>query len=124
MSIRFLIKHIRPTLALASWLDARLIPDGTTCITIIGHRGKHILLQSFSDYYERTLLKFAGCHLRAQSPTSFPMNTKSLRSKDFSDPLTSIARRRGSDFSIDVSFNVFSLTKEDVGFEPTRRITT
>lgn len=24
----------------------------------------------------------------------------------------------------DVSFNVFSLTKEDVGFEPTRRITT
>ena len=47
------------------------------------------------------------------------MNTKSKHSKDFSDPLTSIARRRGSDFSIDVSFNVFSLTKEDVGFEPT-----
>lgn len=67
------IKHIRPNLALASWLDARLIPDGTTCIIIIGHRGKHILSQSFSDYYKRTLLKFAGCHLRAQSPTSFPM---------------------------------------------------
>ena len=49
----------------------------------------------------------------------FPDDTKSLCSKDFSDPLTSIARRRGSDFSIDVSFNVFSLTKEDVGFEPT-----
>ena len=40
----------------------------------------------------------------------FPDNTKSLRSKDFSDPLTSIARRRGTDFSIDGSFNVFSLT--------------
>lgn len=73
MSIRFLIKHIRPLFALANWLDARLIPDGTTCITIIGHRGKHILSQSFSDYYERTLLEFAGCHLRAQSPTGFPM---------------------------------------------------
>ena len=96
VSIRLLFKHIRPDLALASWLDARLIPDGTTCITIIGHRGKHIPSQSFSDHYERTLLKFAGCHLWAQSPTSFPMNTKSLRSKDFSDPLTSIARRRGS----------------------------
>lgn len=98
MSIRSLFKHIRPNLALASWLDARLIPDGTTCITIIGHRGKHILSQSFSDHYERTLLEFAGCHLRAQSPTSFPMNTKSLRSKDFSDPLSSIARRRGTNF--------------------------
>ena len=96
VSIRFLIRHIRPDLALASWLDAGLIPDGTTCITIIGHRGKHTLSQSFSDHYKRTLLKFAGCHLRAQSPTSFPMNTKSLRSKDFSDPLTSIARRRGT----------------------------
>ena len=53
----------------------------------------------------------------------FPDDTKSKRSKDFSDPLTSIARRRGSDFSIDVSFNVFSLTKEDVGFEPTHDIT-
>ena len=73
VSIRSLFKHIRPNLALASWLDARLIPDGTTCITIIGHRGKHILSQSFSDHYERTLLKFAGCHLRAQSPTSFPV---------------------------------------------------
>lgn len=73
MPIRFLIRHIRPHLALASWLDARLIPDGTTCITIISHSGKHILSQSFSDHYERTLLKFAGCHLRAQSPTSFPM---------------------------------------------------
>ena len=112
-----------PSFALANWLDARLIPDGTTCITIIGHRGKHILSQSFSDHYKRTLLKFAGCHLRAQSPTGFPMNTKSKRSKDFSDPLTSIARRRGSDFSIDVSFNVFSLTKEDVGFEPTHAFT-
>lgn len=40
----------------------------------------------------------------------FPDNTKSLHSKDFSDPLTSIARRRGTNFSIDVSFNVFSLT--------------
>ena len=99
-----------PSFALANWLDARLIPDGTTCITIIGHRGKHILSQSFSDHYKRTLLKFAGCHLRAQSPTGFPMNTKSKRSKDFSDPLTSIARRRGTNFSIDVSFNVFSLT--------------
>ena len=98
MSIRFLFKHIRPILALASWLDARLIPDGTTCITIKSHRGKHILSQSFSDHYERTLLEFAGCHLRAQSPTSFPMNTKSLRSKDFSDPLSSIARRRGTNF--------------------------
>ena len=98
MSIRFLIRHIRPDLALASWLDARLIPDGTTCITIIGHRGKHTLSQSFSDHYKRTLLKFAGCHLRAQSPTGFPMNTKSKRSKDFSDPLTSIARRRGTSY--------------------------
>lgn len=71
--IRFLIKHIRPILALASWLDARLTLDGTTCITIKSYRGKHILSQSFSDYYERTLLKFAGCHLRAQSPTSSPM---------------------------------------------------
>lgn len=62
-----------PSFALANWLDARLIPDGTTCITIIGHRGKHILSQSFSDHYKRTLLKFAGCHLRAQSPTGFPM---------------------------------------------------
>ena len=62
-----------PLFALANWLDARLIPDGTTCITIIGHRGKHILSQSFSDHYKRTLLKFAGCHLRAQSPTSFPI---------------------------------------------------
>ena len=53
----------------------------------------------------------------------FPDDTKSLRSKDFSDPLTSIARRRGTNFSIDVSFNVFSLTKEDVGFEPTHDIT-
>lgn len=87
-----------PSFALANWLDARLIPDGTTCITIIGHRGKHILSQSFSDHYKRTLLKFAGCHLRAQSPTGFPMNTKSKRSKDFSDPLTSIARRRGSSY--------------------------
>ena len=99
-----------PSFALANWLDARLIPDGITCITIIGHRGKHILSQSFSDHYKRTLLKFAGCHLWAQSPTGFPMNTKSKRSKDFSDPLTSIARRRGTNFSIDVSFNVFSLT--------------
>lgn len=98
MSIRLLVKHIRPNLALASWLDARLIPDGTTCITIKSHRGKHILSQSFSDHYERTLLEFAGCHLRAQSPTSFPMNTKSLRSKDFSDPLSSIARRRGTNY--------------------------
>lgn len=73
MSIRFLIRHIRPHLALASWLDARLIPDGTTCITIKSHRGKHILSQSFSDYYERPLLKFAGCHLRAQPPTGFPI---------------------------------------------------
>lgn len=73
VSIRLLFKHIRPDLALASWLDARLIPDGTTCITIIGHRGKHILSQSFSDHYKRTLLKFAGCHLWAQSPTGFPM---------------------------------------------------
>lgn len=73
VSIRLLFKHIRPDLALASWLDARLIPDGTTCITIIGYRGKHILSQSFSDHYKRTLLKFAGCHLRAQSPTGFPM---------------------------------------------------
>ena len=73
VSIRLLFKHIRPDLALASWLDARLIPDGTTCITIIGHRGKHILSQSFSDHYERILLKFAGCHLWAQSPTGFPM---------------------------------------------------
>ena len=72
-SIRLLIKHICPNLALASWLDARLIPDGTTCVTIIGHRGKHILSQSFSDHYKRTLLKFAGCHLWAQSPTGFPM---------------------------------------------------
>ena len=40
----------------------------------------------------------------------FPDDTKSLSSKDFSDPLTSIARRRGTNFSIDVSFNVFSLT--------------
>ena len=110
MSIRFLIRHIRPNLALASWLDARLIPDGTTCITIKSHRGKHILSQSFSDRYERTLLKFAGCHLRAQSPTSFPMIRRAMGSKDFSDPLTSIARRRGTDFSIDGSFNVFSLT--------------
>ena len=55
----------------------------------------------------------------------FPEDTKSLRSKDFSDPLTSIARRRGTDFSIDGSFNVFFFDdKEDVGFEPTRRITT
>lgn len=73
MSVWFFIKHIRPILALASWLDARLIPDGTTCITIKSHRGKHILSQSFSDHYKRTLLKFAGCHLRAQSPTSFPI---------------------------------------------------
>ena len=98
VSIRFLIRHIRPDLALASWLDARLIPDGTTCITIIGHRGKHTLSQSFSDHYKRTLLKFAGCHLWAQSPTGFPMNTKSLGSKDFSDPLSSIARRRGTNY--------------------------
>ena len=96
MPIRFLIRHIRPILALASWLDARLIPDGTTCITIKSHRGKRILSQSFSDYYERTLLKFAGCHLWAQSPTGFPMNTKSKRSKNFSNPLSSIARRCGS----------------------------
>lgn len=87
-----------PSFALANWLDARLIPDGTTCITIKSHRGKHILSQSFSDHYERTLLKFAGCHLWAQSPTGFPMNTKSKRSKDFSDPLASIARRRGTSY--------------------------
>ena len=43
MSVWYFIKHIRPNLALASWLDARLIPDGTTCITIKSHRGKHIL---------------------------------------------------------------------------------
>lgn len=85
-----------PSFALANWLDARLIPDGATCITIKSHKGKHILLQSFSDHYKRTLLKFAGCHLWTQSPTGFPMNTKSLGSKDFSDPLTSIARRRGT----------------------------
>lgn len=28
----------------------------------------------------------------------FPDDTKSLRSKDFSDPLTSIARRRGTSY--------------------------
>lgn len=98
-----------PSFALANWLDARLIPDGTTCITIIGHRGKHILSQSFSDHYKRTLLKFAGCHLRAQSPTSFPMNTKSLCSKDFSDPLTSIARRRGTSYILRVLYNPISI---------------
>lgn len=98
MSIRFLIKHIRPKFCTGKLARRKANPGGTTCITIIGHRGKHILSQSFSDHYKRTLLKFAGCHLRAQSPTSFPMNTKSLRSKDFSDPLTSIARRRGSDY--------------------------
>lgn len=97
MSIRFLIRHIRPILALASWLDARLIPDGTTCITTKSHRGKHILSQSFSDHYERTLLKFAGYHLRAQSPTGFPTIRRAYGSKDFSDSLASIARRRGTD---------------------------
>ena len=40
----------------------------------------------------------------------FPDDTKSLRSKNFSNPLSSIARRCGTNFSIDVSFNVFSLT--------------
>lgn len=94
----FLSNTFAPSFALANWLDARLIPDGATCITIKSHKGKHILSQSFSDHYKRTLLKFAGCHLRAQSPTGFPMNTKSKRSKDFSDPLTSIARRRGSSY--------------------------
>lgn len=87
-----------PSFALANWLDARLIPDGTTCITIIGHRGKHILSQSFSDHYERTLLEFAGCHLRAQSPTGFPMIRRVCDPKNFSNPLSSIARRCGTDF--------------------------
>ena len=100
MSIRFLIRHIRPHLALASWLDARLIPDGTTCITIKSHRGKHILSQSFSDYYERPLLKFAGCHLRAQPPTGFPIIRRAYGSKNFSNPFSSIARRCGTDISI------------------------
>lgn len=35
----------------------------------------------------------------------FPDNTKSLRSKDFSDPLTSIARRRGSSYILRVLYN-------------------
>lgn len=121
VSIRFLIRHIRPDLALASWLDARLIPDGTTCITIIGHRGKHTLSQSFSDHYKRTLLKFAGCHLRAQSPTGFPMNTKSLRSKNFSNPLSSIARRCGTDYinkSASIHDCLFGCGPVDVGHVP------
>lgn len=98
-----------PSFALANWLDARLIPDGATCITIKSHRGKHILLRSFSDHCERTLLEFAGCHLRAQSPTGFPMNTKSKHSKDFSDPLTSIARRRGTSYILRVLYNPISI---------------
>lgn len=113
-----------PSFALANWLDARLIPDGTTCITIIGHRGKHILSQSFSDHYKRILLKFAGCHLRAQSPTSFPMNTKSKRSKDFSDPLTSIARRRGTNYinkSASIHDCPFGCGPIDIGHAPQGR---
>ena len=64
----------------------------------------------------------------------FPDITKSLRSKDFSDPLTSIARRRGSDYinkstSIrDCPFgcgpvDIGHVPKEDVGFEPTHAFT-
>ena len=121
MSIRFLIKHIRPLFALANWLDARLIPDGTTCITIKSHRGKHILSQSFSDYYERTLLKFAGCHLRAQSPTGFPMIRRAFDPKNFSNPLSSITRRCGSNFqnkSASIHDCPFGCGPVDVGHMP------
>lgn len=98
-----------PSFALANWLDARLIPDGTTCITIIGHRGKHILSQSFSDHYKRTLLKFAGCHLRAQSPTGFPMIRRAFDPKNFSNPLSSITRRCGSNYILRVLYNPISI---------------
>lgn len=134
MSIRFLIKHIRPVLALTSWLDARLIPDGTTCITIIGHRGKaHPIAVLFRP------LRTNSFGVRRMSPAGtvtyrFPDNTKSLCSKNFSNPLSSITRRCGTD---KISPHQFMIAhsgadplisgmcpKEDVGFEPTRRITT
>ena len=35
----------------------------------------------------------------------FPDDTKSLRSKDFSDPLASIARRRGTDINKSTSIH-------------------
>lgn len=121
MSIRLLVKHIRPNLALASWLDARLIPDGATCITIKSHRGKHILLRSFSDHCERTLLEFAGCHLRAQSPTGFPMIRRAFDPKNFSNPLSSITRRCGSNFqnkSASIHDCPFGCGPVDVGHMP------
>ena len=61
----------------------------------------------------------------------FPDDTKSLSSKDFSDPLSSIARRRGSSY-INKSASIHNCPfgggdplmlgmrpKVDVGFEPT-----
>ena len=110
-----------PSFALANWLDARLIPDGTTCITIIGHRGKHILLRSFSDHCERTLLEFAGCHLWAQSPTCFPMIRRVFDPKNFSNPLSSITRRCGSNFqnkSASIHDCPFGCGPVDVGHMP------
>lgn len=126
MSIRFLIKHIRPDLALASWLDARLIPDGTTCITIKSHRGKHILSQSFSDYYERTLLKFAGCHLRAQSPTGFPIIRRACALRTLAILLQASHAVVALIFKISPHQSLIAFlgvdSKEEVGFEPTRQI--
>ena len=98
--------------------------DLTTLFKLLSLKCHELFMQSF--WHDSSRIR--TCDLRIKSPLlyqlSYRVYTKSLRSKDFSDPLTSIARRRGSNFSIDVSFNVFSLTKEDVGFEPTRRITT
>ena len=51
----------------------------------------------------------------------FPDITKSLRSKDFSDPLTSIARRRGSDYinkSASIHDYPFGCGPIDIGHVP------
>ena len=72
--------------------------DLTTLFKLLSLKCHELFMQSF--WHDSS--KIRTCDLRIKSPLlyqlSYRVYTKSLRSKDFSDPLTSIARRRGSNY--------------------------